>query len=80
MKLPPRNKNVARYVMTKKYQVGEKLFHPHFGEGVVLEKIPIRKLLVQFEQGIFTLRELVRIDPYYRTDTPVTMDVFRIGI
>jgi len=53
------------YDPARVFHIGERIRHPHFGAGVVLEKRPHRAVLVALEQGgQVLLREGYRHDPY----------------
>lgn len=55
----------CEYNPSKSYQVGDRIIHNLFGAGVVIEKLPKEKIVVEFKNGFkITLREQLIEDPY----------------
>jgi len=59
----------ANYDLARVYEVGQRIRHPHFGTGVVIQKLRKNAIRVQLDDGgELLLREAYQHDPY-RTRT-----------
>jgi len=72
----------VQYDPSRCYRPGERLYHHLFGPGTVAEKLPLEKIVVQFDDGkVQTLREKLREDTYWRQarNSPGPGEAFGFG-
>jgi len=72
----------AQYDPSRTYEPGERLHHHLFGPGTVVKKLPLKKMIVAFDDGrSHTLREQLREDTYWRqaSNSPGPGESFSFG-
>lgn len=72
----------VQYDPSRSYDPGERLHHHLFGPGTVTEKLPLKKIVVRFDDGrSHTLREQLREDTYWRqaNNSPGPGEAFNFG-